>query len=437
MNDLNQFVELFITIFEAILIFSFFDSNLGRKYDIKTLYFVLLFICILVVYCTDKIKLFVNYKAIIVIIMYLMMSISFYNGKLRNRIIASIIIITLLIFADLVTFSIDNILKLLLQSMEFDSEYKRILMLFISKIIFFVLVKLCSKRELITYKENKLNIIYWLLLFSIPMITIILFLVVFFSLQFIPTSYNVYWLMLIASVGLLFLNLLVFYVFEALLKGSQIQLKYNLMEQQHKLQIKHFEDTGKKQNELRYIKHDIKNHIFCIQTLLCKNKLNDAIDYISHIDSRLTQTNAYSDCGNIIIDAIVNDRCSICESEGIKTIIKINIHEHLNIDNDDLCIVLVNTIDNALEACRKIDGDYKLIDICIEYKKEILFICIKNSFSNTPIMHDEKFITDKGDYEYHGIGLSNVKSTVNKYNGYVNITAKDNVFEVEIFMCNK
>lgn len=434
--NLNLLIELFATTLEVIIIFAFFGNTFEKRFKKSFLYLLAEFAIILLVISFDIINLFINYKAFIIVIVFILAATLLYKGRFVNKLLVNILVFTFLFIADIVAYSIENILIISETITTILPIYERLFMIFVSKTLFFMLIKLCSKRNISLYNNIKLTALYYFLVTILPLITISTFFTLFYCLQFIPEAINIFSVVLTLSLCMLFFNIFVFNVFEALLKGVQSQNDAYLMHQQYELQVKHFENIEKHQENLRSIKHDINNHFFCIRSYLEKGCIEDAINYIFNIDNRLTQTDIFSNSGNIVIDALLNNRFEIFRSEGIKINTTVRIPKKLKIRNDDLCIVLSNVLDNAIDACKNNKSGEKFIDLSIEYKKELLFIDIKNNFEDEPIELNGEFITIKENSKFHGIGLKNVKSTVEKYNGYVNININDKIFTLNIFMCD-
>ena len=260
----------------------------------------------------------------------------------------------LLSIADLTTFSIENIIKSVILNYDADSVYNRIMMILISKSLFFVLVKI-SRRKNISLYNVKLTVMYYSLVLLIPLITIMAFFVLFYMVQFVPSDNIIYQSLLFVSLGLLFLNLFVLYIFDALLKGAKVENDAKLMRQQYEMQIKHYENIGNAQEMIKSIKHDINNHLFYIQHYIDKGQIEDAKNYISRIDNNLLKTELFSNSGNVVIDALLNNKYELLQNEGIHIKKEIVIAKDIYIETHDLCIVLSNLLDNEIgrASCRE------------------------------------------------------------------------------------
>lgn len=423
-------VELFASVLETSIFLSYFGATLKRKFNNLYIYPLAGLVIVSTITTFDRLNLFINYKGMVVLFLYFLIVQLLYEGKFVNKILVNLTSFALLLIADLATYSIENMLTN--SNMVLPPIYNRLSMILISKIIFLVIVRISSRRKIIS--NTKISSLYYYFIITMPLITIAIFFILYDFLHLNPE--DIFSIVLIISFGVLFVNLFVYYAFETHIKGIQTQNDAKLMQQQCQLQLKHFENIEKYQDNLRSIKHDINNHFFCIKSFIEKGYIDDAINYIASIDDRLTHTDIFSNCGNVVIDALLNNKYETLVIENINISKIILVPKTLNIENDDLCIVLSNILDNAIEACKKIKSVERYIDLSIEYKKNLFFITIKNNFEEDPILSDGKLITSKDDSWFHGIGLKNVKSTIEKYNGYININIENNVFCANIFMCD-
>ena len=173
-------------------------------------------------------------------------------------------------------------------------------------------------------------------------------------------------------------------------------------------------------------KHDFKNHISMILGLLEIGTKEDAISYINEINSSISQLdkNIYTD--NMAINSILISKMKIAEEKGIKIGLDLKMNTEIKISNIDICVILGNLLDNAIEACSIING-YKYIELKIVSEFDKLIIKISNNTNSYLNEVNGKFLTTKNN-RVHGIGLIQVDNTVKKYNGYINRKHENNVF---------
>lgn len=152
---------------------------------------------------------------------------------------------------------------------------------------------------------------------------------------------------------------------------------------------------------------------------------------VSHRDVRLCNS------GNDIIDAVIN--CSAAEAARSQ----IDFHYEVDLSSNlsqispiDLCAVLGNQVENALDACKKIpDSQRRFIQVSIHQNKNFVVIQVTNSTYRNPFTADGRLITNKEDPEFHGLGLKSIQDTVDKYNGYLTNSYEDHQFTSEALLC--
>lgn len=192
--------------------------------------------------------------------------------------------------------------------------------------------------------------------------------------------------------------------------------------------IEEIEDTYKK---IRELKHDYNNHLNIITNLAVLGKNEEVADYIKEIEKRFLSTDIICQTDNIIIDSLVNSKYIYANSNHIEFDIKVNRIGKINILDTDLCSLIGNLLDNAIESAFKAERKY--INLEIKRAKKYLSIKIYNTTNGIVNYKDGKFLTTKNK-ENHGIGLGKVNSIVNDYNGYMKIKYNEKIFEVNIFL---
>ncbi len=212
---------------------------------------------------------------------------------------------------------------------------------------------------------------------------------------------------------------------------AYLQNTSSMLEKQVQAQIEYYEKIGKLSNDLRNFRHDYKNHLICIGTLIEREEYDEAKEYIGKIADRKINSLKEFDSGNAIADAILNDKSEKADKIGAK--ISFDGYIYKNIAPTDLCIILSNAIDNAIEACEKIEGDAeKTISLDCSYTKGIQIVRIKNPVSEDVEISDNSVRTSKADKAIHGIGLHNIRTTVKKYGGEFGISCENKEFTLSV-----
>lgn len=186
--------------------------------------------------------------------------------------------------------------------------------------------------------------------------------------------------------------------------------------------LDHFESYKLAQENTRKIRHDIKNHLACIKILSDQKKLDEIQNYIESLNEEMHKISDGIQVGNSIVDAILNEKTYLAQKEKIIIEVDGRIVKLDNINPMDWCVIFSNAIDNAIEASRKLPCDLKRkILIKIKTDRNHLLISIENLCISEIVIVNNKIKSKKKDKRYHGFGIENIKSSVRKYNGDIDI----------------
>ncbi len=201
----------------------------------------------------------------------------------------------------------------------------------------------------------------------------------------------------------------------------------NLLNKQIDNQLQHYATYNRMNRQLAEFRHDHKNHMICLSTFIKKNMNKEALEYLESINNRVADSmNAYSS-GNLIADAILNEKNSIAEQEGYSISFSGAISN--SISAFDLCTILSNALDNSVEACRNCRDHSNLhISVDCQIKNNVQFICIRNSSDTT----DKKLRTTHKDKFLHGYGMYNIRKTVENLNGDISVSSLSPEFILNI-----
>ncbi|MGL5714610.1 MAG: sensor histidine kinase [Paraclostridium sp.] len=205
--------------------------------------------------------------------------------------------------------------------------------------------------------------------------------------------------------------------------------KNEILNMQYDLQVNNLKQLEEHQSDVRRISHDIHNHKIIIYNLIKNEDYNEALEYLEKFGSGFNDKTYEIFTNHKILNALFLKKKDMSTSYNIDFNLDISIPEKIDISDFDLCIIIGNLIDNALEACKKIDNsNIKYINIKAKIINNNFIFEMKNNFNGSINIDKEKILTSKKDKLNHGLGLSNVKSTVSKYNGSCDLSFKDNEF---------
>lgn len=189
--------------------------------------------------------------------------------------------------------------------------------------------------------------------------------------------------------------------------------------------------------EMRALRHDMRNQHNVMRIMLEEGRYDDLKEYFDSLSAQLEQTtlSEFIDCGNSLIDSVVNMEILKATSYGVKLSSKISVPEVLPFEPSDLCRVLVNLIDNAIEGLLRTEKRDYLIDLKLATRGDYFYACVQNEIRDDADRGGLLSMnTSKDDAVYHGYGHKIVKKIVEKYNGYVNYSIADNVFIAEVML---
>ena len=236
----------------------------------------------------------------------------------------------------------------------------------------------------------------------------------------------------IVSMGLLFVNMLVFKLYDILFSTYEQKYKNDVLEREINEYREQLVLIKKSQTKINALKHDFKHHILALTKLSSTQDYNGIIEYLNNIKTFILDEKTYVDSGNNDIDSILNYFIQNAKNKNIEVLVNIKIGKEMKINFFDLNIILGNLMDNAIEGT--LNAEKKIIMLSMELDRKVLYINIKNSYDQVVRIKDNKLMTRKSDKISHGIGLENIRFIVNKYNGQLDINYDENVFEVDILL---
>ena len=208
----------------------------------------------------------------------------------------------------------------------------------------------------------------------------------------------------------------------------------------------HMEEMERIYSGIRGMKHDMKNTLAVIQRLSAGDGDGELQEYLSELNKGLEKLEVRFRTGNKVVDTLLNMKYH----EAVRGMPdlrmdadKLLLPQGIQIHSYDIGVILGNAVDNAIEACRKLKakepGADAFIRISSLQKGNLLILKVENSFDGRLVLKaKEEFpVTDKADRKSHGIGLVNIKSTAEKYQGAVDFKVNGRVFILSVMMKNE
>lgn len=305
---------------------------------------------------------------------------------------------------------------------------------FIVQMIMLIFLSFCERKDY--YRRFRKN----LSLLSNSILTLILIMLIFLSglaasLSVSTEHLNIKMLYIqVFTVVLVVLSLITIIV---LLINSISQKHYEqtseLLEEKMRSQLKYYIMLDEKDTEMKKFRHDFRKHMMCVISMLEEESFSDAENYIRSLTNKFNETVPLYKTGNYIADSILSDKTQECKDKGI--IFKFTgVIPEKNLNPLELCTILSNSMDNAIEACVKVSGVPTQIRMTSDFKNNYWYMKIANTSDSDIEIKNNNVLTTKNDSSNHGFGLQNIKDVVNKHKGEFKIAQIDGDFILEITM---
>ena len=211
-----------------------------------------------------------------------------------------------------------------------------------------------------------------------------------------------------------------------MLKNEQIILRQHNGALENQMEI-----INQSTEAIRLLKHDFKNHLIMLSNLYKNGGEEEVQLYINTILGEI-ESETYAHSNNFIIDSIINFKLRSIKETNIRLLISINVPISMDILAHDLTAILGNLLDNALLACKS--SDEKILEIKISSKMDHLIILINNSYDGKIINENGNLRTTKLYKDNHGLGITSIKKTLEKYDGEIRTEYTSNRFSASVII---
>lgn len=191
-------------------------------------------------------------------------------------------------------------------------------------------------------------------------------------------------------------------------------------------------ETQNMYNQVRGWRHDYRNHIQNMKILLSEKNYTKLDSYLNELAEDLNTVDTVIKTGNVMADAVLNSKLTTAEKAKIRVTVKAGVPDGIVMSDVELCAVMGNLLDNALEACMKLPEEERFMRIYIGRIKNQFYISVQNSAGTVRKIGGKYITTKSGDA--HGYGIFRIDRLAGKYGGYVNRQNEEGVFATEIML---
>ena len=195
----------------------------------------------------------------------------------------------------------------------------------------------------------------------------------------------------------------------------------------------HYREVDNMYRQIRGWRHDYRNHIQTMKAYAAAEDWEAIRHYLDLLDEDLTTVDTVIKTGNPMTDAILNSKISLAKAKGIRVVADAHIPVRLKSSEIDLCCIIGNLFDNAIEASVKLPKEERVIRVYMDMRGTQLYISFTNFTAGKKMKKEGKrFRSTKG--EGHGLGLVRIDAIVERLEGYISRNSEDGAFTTEILL---
>lgn len=431
MNNLLDITNVVSVIFEILIALSFFEMISNRKSIPK---YIEIIISLVFMFVQSIIIVNVKEQVIVTSTFFIMvLAISMlYKLSMFKRIIFSIVFMLFFMLSEMV---VGLILTMFLQ-IPIENLSKEILYYIqgalVSKLLMFAIIKFVGFFSV--KSESKVLKYVYIPFAALPIST---FLVVYIITEYTYKSEDekLLTMSVVASIFLIVANVLVFYLFEYQLKITEIHKEEQMLKHQLEIKAQYYKELSRRQQITNKTMHDLKNQLFALHEIY-KNNPKEGMEKIEVICADILSAYTLKFTGIESIDALITSKLLIMKENNIKFFNNIYISKDYNVDIMDMCILLGNLLDNAIEANNEVNEENRFVNLLILQQRDYVSINISNP-TGKKFKLNKGMTSTKKHKELHGFGLKSVNEIVGKYDGNCILKQEDGNFEVLIMLKDK
>ena len=209
-------------------------------------------------------------------------------------------------------------------------------------------------------------------------------------------------------------------------KNVKITAYQNALIEQHVAEVENI------YHKMRTWRHDYHNHMQVLAAYLEAGEVEKARNFLDEINDTLVKVDTVIKTGNTMVDAILNSKISLMNTKAIRVDATAHVPATLAIADVNLCVMIGNLLDNAMEACEALPAEARFVRIYISVKGTHLYMSFTNSAGKKQNKIGNIFASTKG--TEHGFGLSRVDALVEQYGGYLTRASEDGGYTTEVIL---
>lgn len=426
--------RIFSSVFEILLAFLLINNFFKPRPRLKSVDYIPFFLLAAAVIFLQEYKNVGYTKYVLECIVLIIILFSMYQGKIKHKVIGTVSFISLLVISVILSDVFYSVITGHMNTpTDESSSFSALLKITLSNIIMIPLAVLIG-----TLLKDRANGSFafrmWTGLLIVPAVTLITFSVFQYIIETYELNQQIKAYIYLSCTGIILINAVVFIMFWLNQRQQGIKRENDLLTSQINLQETSIKNLENAYNRTRNFRHDIKNHLLTMNILAENEDIDEIKKYLKEMSVILDESSYVRITGISAVDAILNEKLYEAQAHSITTNYDVSAMEKNSIKPVDMCIILSNALDNAIEANQSIENPQnRYIKLKMSGNGEYTVISVINPTDKIPVKRSPNtYVTSKNDAKNHGFGLKSIESTAKKYGGEMLTKYEDGIFTLVI-----
>lgn len=419
-------VRLLINIFDLFIYRRFLEVFIGKRKTSVEFSIFLLIVCEVVGSAVNQLG--INWLNLITMLAILSIYICQYEANLRSKIITVFIYMGLVVIAEPIGYIVYRILARGVFEHETVSYY---FVVFVMEVFLLLVVELFCKIK--AGKNVRVSLLPKEIAYTLALIpfasVVSCFLLIEIAGEIMSADTMILCMCVIFSIVVT--NYIVFLMVHKYTGMAEKRLEEEMIYQEIAYKDEYYQDVEKYQEQIQDIKHDMKNQLTAMYDAVERGERDLVRDTLAEMlgDIRLAEDIIYS--ANPVLNSLLKVKVAKAREKGIEMTVKAFVPKRMSINSGDMGVVYGNLIDNAIEACMKVQKGKRFVDVETKYQEGKLLIVICNS-KNMEANPD--FITTKENKRRHGRGIRSVRRVAEQYEGELLLEDVGAIFKASLLL---
>lgn len=438
MNNLFWAIfEYAINIYQAFLVMHFVCSSFNHNYHSvkgKMVYVFGSLGNVLLLNFLNEVTLYEGLLGIFYSIYFFVFSLLFLKGSVLKKLFISVFTIICIIgISSVVPSIVSTVFKDNIDNIYNTNSTSRLITVILAQILltYLLAVVLNFTKDGVNSLKSK----EWGLIISILGISFVTFSVIHLT-AISSNSTKSSLLLMVAELGLILINMVCWYITLSLSRSNRNKEELLVLNKQNEYSHQYAETVKEQYEQARRLRHDMKQYCTVLDGLISEKKYDEARALISENYENISHSEVVVDVGSDFVNSILNAKLTLTKSLGIDVICSAE-KDLSGIDSADLCNLIGNLLDNAIEAAQNCEPEKRSIELNISSSSSRLNITVRNSIQSSVLNINPSLKSTKHNLEEHGFGIKTIKYIAEKYNGTTDFYEEGTIFISRIELYRK